>query len=128
MPDEPDVDAGAAERLLRSWAAAYPETREDHPWGESAFKVRDKVFLFIGAPPDSALGFSVKLPRSFEFALEYPFVRPARYGLARARWVQVRLTENDRVPPLLLRGWLDESFRAVAPKRLAAALPPLAPE
>ena len=32
---------------LRKAALAYPETREDHPWGESAFKVKEKVFLFM---------------------------------------------------------------------------------
>ena len=30
--------------LLRAYAKAYPEAHEDFPWGESAIKVRGKVF------------------------------------------------------------------------------------
>ena len=32
---------------LRKCALAYPDAREDFPWGESAFKVNGKVFLFL---------------------------------------------------------------------------------
>ena len=28
-------------------ALDYPETREDHPWGETAFKVKEKAFVFM---------------------------------------------------------------------------------
>ena len=34
---------------LRKAALAYPETREDHPWGESAFKVKDWLEESFGA-------------------------------------------------------------------------------
>ncbi len=39
-----------AENMLRSYALSLPEAWEDHPWGETAIKVRKKVFLFMGRP------------------------------------------------------------------------------
>ena len=34
---------------FRESAMGYPDAIEDHPWGESAFKVNKKVFLFMGS-------------------------------------------------------------------------------
>jgi hypothetical protein len=55
---------GSAEAALRSHALAYPEAREDFPWGERVVKVRGKVFVFLGRPEDGGLSLSVKLPGS----------------------------------------------------------------
>ncbi len=38
---------------LRRFALTYPEAHEDHPWGETAIKVKGKVFLFLGRPEDA---------------------------------------------------------------------------
>jgi predicted DNA-binding protein (MmcQ/YjbR family) len=116
-PDALDV----LEARLRAAAAGYPETHEDHPWGESAFKVRGKVFLVLHRG-DDALSFSLKLPASREFALVWDFAAPTGYGLGRSGWITCRIGPGTEVDPDLLLGWLDESFRAVAPKRLAATL------
>ena len=107
---------------LREAALSYPDAYEDHPWGDTVFKVAGKIFLFMG-PWEGGLGFSVKLPRSFEFALEYPFTKPAGYNLGRARWVECRFERGEKVPLPVLTAWLDESYRAVAPRRLVKALP-----
>lgn len=46
---------GAAWANLRELALGYPETREDHPWGHLALKVRGKkVFLFLNGPGELA--------------------------------------------------------------------------
>ena len=34
---------------LRKKALSYPGTDEHHPWGETAIKVKGKVFLFMRA-------------------------------------------------------------------------------
>ena len=43
-----------AMETLRKAALAYPETREDHPWGEIAIKVKGKVFVFMGYSEDGS--------------------------------------------------------------------------
>jgi predicted DNA-binding protein (MmcQ/YjbR family) len=114
-----ETDLAKAEAALRAHALAFPETREDHPWGESAFKVKGKTFLFLSWHEDG-LNLSMKLPRSREFALEYPFTTPTGYGLGKASWVSSRFTPGERVPLDVLRAWMDESYAAIAPKKLAA--------
>jgi len=68
------------------------------------------------------LGFSVKLPVSAASALEMPFTEPTGYGLGKHGWVTAQFPTSDEVPLDLLREWIDESFRAVAPKSVLAQL------
>jgi predicted DNA-binding protein (MmcQ/YjbR family) len=106
---------------LRRFAFALPEAWEDHPWGESVAKVGKKVFVFFGSTDGEApYGFSVKLPLSNDEALSLPFTVPTGYGLDRGNWVTVRPPED--VPLDLLLGWIEESYRTVAPKLLVALL------
>jgi predicted DNA-binding protein (MmcQ/YjbR family) len=110
-----------AEAALRKCALGYPQATEDHPWGESAFKVKGKVFLFLSRH-DGGLNLSMKLPVSGPGALGLPFASPTGYGLGKSGWVTARFGAGDEVPVELIREWIDESFRAVAPKRVVAAL------
>ena len=107
---------------VRKCALAYPGVREDHPWGESAFKVKDKVFVFTNVTKD-ALHVTVKLPRSREFALEmHAFTKPTGYGLGKAGWITAEFGAKNNPPLDILEAWIDESFRAVAPKKVVAAM------
>jgi predicted DNA-binding protein (MmcQ/YjbR family) len=106
--------------LLR-FALTFPEAVEDHPWGETVVKVRGKVFLFLGGS-QGELSLSVKLPQSKEFALEYPFTKPTGYGLGKAGWVSASFEGRQKPPMDLLQHWVRESYRAVALKKLVAAL------
>ena len=106
---------------LRAFAFSLPEAWEDHPWGESVAKVGKKVFVFFGMTDgDEPFGFSVKLPISHDEAHSFPFTSPTGYGLDRGHWVTVRPPED--VPVDLLLGWIEESYRTVAPKALVARL------
>lgn len=109
---------------LRAFALSLPEAYEDHPWGESVAKVGKKVFVFLGRgdSPDGSYGFSVKLPRSSGVVLGLPFASPTGYGLGRAGWVSLSLTPAETPPLGVLFEWIEESYRAVAPKKLAARL------
>ena len=69
------------------------------------------------------LNLCVKLPFSNSAALTHPFTRPAEYGLGKSGWVAARLTNDTAVPLELLKQSVDESYRAVAPKKLVASLP-----
>lgn len=110
-----------AAKALKKHALSLPEAYEDHPWGESVAKVRKKVFVFFGHGESDHLGFSVKLPESLEAALHLPFTEPTGYGLGKAGWVSVDFRKG--APPLdIFKDWIEESYCAVAPKKLAAQL------
>ena len=110
-----------ARTSLRRAALAFPETREDHPWGESAFKVRGKVFLFM-SEVEEQLRLTMKLPESRGFALLLPFAQPTGYGLGRSGWVTASFGPKEMVPLPMLLDWMEESFRAVAPKKVRLLL------
>jgi predicted DNA-binding protein (MmcQ/YjbR family) len=118
MPRPKNRDAA----LLREFALKYPGAREDFPWGERVVKVRDKVFVFLGRG-DEEVGVTVKLPSSGLMALGLPFASPTGYGLGKSGWVTARFGPKDKPPLELLQEWIDESYRAVAPKELVRALP-----
>ena len=106
---------------LRDFALSLPEAFEDHPWGESVAKVRGKVFVFFGADGSPTPRMTVKLVESHGHALSIEGAEPTGYGLGRSGWVTVPLQANG-VDPELLRDWIEESYRIVAPKRLVAEL------
>jgi predicted DNA-binding protein (MmcQ/YjbR family) len=111
----------AAEAALRAFALAYPEATEDFPWGERALKVRGKVFVFMSRDAPE-LSLSVKLPASAEGALQLPFCEPTHYGLGRSGWITASFGAGRKAPLDVLRSWIDESYRAIAPRRLVASL------
>ena len=113
---------GRAAAAIRRYALSLPEAAEDFPWGERVAKVKGKVFVFLGADPvaESPLSLSVKLPESGEEALTLPFTKPTGYGLGKSGWVTATFAPRERPPVEVLRAWILESYRAVAPKTLAA--------
>jgi predicted DNA-binding protein (MmcQ/YjbR family) len=91
----------SARAKLLDHALALPEAWLDHPWGEDVAKVGKKIFVFFGLK-GTDLGIGVKLPRSLLFA-------------------RTRFARGDDVPLDLMREWIEESYEAIAPKKLAAA-------
>lgn len=116
------TDIQASEAALRSHALGYPESCEEFPWDEHrALKVKGKTFVFMSKDTE-VLSLSVKLPRSHDIALMLPFAQPTGYGLGKSGWVSARF-EPGTTPPLdMLQAWIDESYRAIAPKKLVAQL------
>ena len=112
----------AYEEELLAFAMRYPGAWIDHPWGENVVKVKKKVFVFAGIPSDK-LTISVKLPDSRFEALLLPFAEPTGYGLGKSGWVTATFPEGQDPPMGLLSRWIDESYRAVAPKTLLKTLP-----
>jgi predicted DNA-binding protein (MmcQ/YjbR family) len=109
------------ELALREAGMSYPEVTEDFPWGHRTLKVKGKAFVFMGIG-DEGLFLSVKLPQSNSAALMLPFAQPTGYGLGKSGWVSANFGAKDTPPLEMLRQWLDESYRAVAPKKLVAQL------
>ncbi len=106
---------------LRKLALTYPETYEEMPWGHHAIKVKGKAFVFLAADGET-FSLSTKLPSSAGVALKLPFASPTEYGLGRSGWVTGRFARGGPLPFEVLKLWIDESYRALAPKRLIAQL------
>ena len=109
-------------QALRAYGLGLPETVEDFPWGHTALKVRGKTFLWLDES-DGKLSLTVKLPVSRDFAETFDFAEPAGYGLGRSGWITCRFASGDEADLDLFERWIAESYRAVAPKKLAALLP-----
>src|SRR3954447_26618737 len=120
-PTRPSAAIAKQFDALRKHGLAYPETHEDHPWGHSALKVKGKAFAFLWADAEG-LSISVKLPDSNSLALNLPFAEPTGYGLGKSGWVSAKFASKDKLPVDLLFEWLDESFRAIAPKKVLAGM------
>ena len=112
----------ALRKLLLEYALGLPEAYLDHPWGEDVVKVRKKVVVFFGMPEvlEYPPGMTVKLVESQPLALAQPGVEPSGYNLGKSGWVSVRFGPEH--PFEMLREWIDESYRAVAPKTLSTKL------
>jgi predicted DNA-binding protein (MmcQ/YjbR family) len=109
---------------LRAFALGLPGAYEDHPWDEVVVKVNKKIFVFFGLATelDKRLQLGVKLPQTGVYALQMPGVTPSGYNLGKHGWVTVQCAFKSSPPADLLLEWIEESYRAVAPKRLIAQL------
>jgi predicted DNA-binding protein (MmcQ/YjbR family) len=125
----PNKKLESARARLLAHALTMPGAYEDFPWGESVAKVSKKIFLFLGSSEaggmsEGVIGFGVKLPESGPDVLELPFTEPSGYGLGKSGWVTVRFPPEEGEPPWdQFFAWIEESYRSVAPKKLAAIAP-----
>jgi predicted DNA-binding protein (MmcQ/YjbR family) len=118
-PRTPPTDAALLE--LRSFGLRYPGAHTKSPWpGHLDLAVNDKTFAYLSIEGEP-FTLSCKLPRSSDDALTLPFVTPTPYGLGKSGWVTASLPGGP-VPIELFKAWLEESYRAQAPKRLSKQL------
>ena len=110
--------AGTREKVLE-FALSLPGTFEDHPWGEDVVKANRKIFVFAGSVGSRRI--TVKLAESHAHALATEGAEPTGYGLGASGWVTVPLRAPG-VSLAVLRDWVEESYRIVAPKTLVAEL------
>ena len=114
----------APEMAIRKFALGMPQAAEDFPWGHRAFRVgKGKIFLFL-AWDNGVFTVTAKLPQSQGMALTLPFVELTGYGMGKSGWVTAKFQGRDRVPVGMLVQWIEESFRSIAPKRVAALMQP----
>jgi predicted DNA-binding protein (MmcQ/YjbR family) len=123
-PARPARDFRPVSRELRGFAMGLPGATEDFPWGDRVAKVNGKVFVFLGLDPvpGGPIGLSLKLPASGQEALDLPFTKPTGYGLGKSGWVSATFEPGEEVPLDILKTWILESYQAIAPKKLRAAL------
>jgi predicted DNA-binding protein (MmcQ/YjbR family) len=104
---------------VRNLALALPSAWEDFPWDEVVVKVNKKIFVFLGHPDSENNSITVKLTASHDHALNIAGAAPAGYGMGKSGWVTVPVAGADAD---LFGDWVEESYRNVAPKKLAAEL------
>jgi predicted DNA-binding protein (MmcQ/YjbR family) len=106
---------------LRDYGLALPGAHLKSPWpGHKDLAVNDKTFAYLSTEGEP-LGISCKLPSSSAMALLLPFTKPTEYGLGKSGWVSATFAEHE--PSLeMLKAWIDESYRAQAPKKLLKEL------
>jgi predicted DNA-binding protein (MmcQ/YjbR family) len=119
------MDGGRSATLveeLRAWGLSLPGAHRKSPWPDhDDLAVNDKTFAYL---PKSGEPFSLscKLPYTGSAALELPFAQPTGYGLGKSGWVTFTPPEAE-VPPIeQLKEWVEESYRAQAPRRLVREL------
>jgi predicted DNA-binding protein (MmcQ/YjbR family) len=107
---------------LRAFGMTYPGAHFMSPWpGHKDLAVKGKTFAYLSIEGEP-FGISCKLPRSNAVALMLPFCKPAAYGLGKSGWVAAQFGESDEIPVDMLKQWIDESYRAQAPKTLVKQL------
>lgn len=107
---------------VREAAAAYPEAERAFLFGDhEVYRVREKVFIWLGEGDDGGPGISVKLKDTQDAALTLPFTKPAAYGMAKWGWVDAAFPRG-KMPMDLVLQWMEESYRHTAPKKLLKVL------
>lgn len=106
---------------LREFGLAYPGAHIKSPWPDHAdLAVNDKTFAYL-PKPGSPFSISCKLPETAIDALDLPFCKPTGYGLGKWGWVTANIPTGP-IPIDLFKDWIDESYRAQAPKKLIREL------
>src|SRR5262249_30369820 len=107
----------------RAFGLAYPGAHLKSPWpGHMDLAVNDKTFAYLSVEGEP-LSISCKLPHSCVAALTLPFTKPTAYGLGKSGWVSASFPQGESPSIEILKAWIDESYRAQAPKKLVRSLP-----
>ena len=117
----PKRASDAAAKELRAFGLTFPGAHTKSPWpGHLDLAVNDKTFAYLSVDGEP-FSIGCKLPVSSSLALMFPFAQPTPYGLGKSGWVTAQLPTGE-IPVELFKGWLIESYRAQAPKKLLREL------
>ena len=99
---------------LKQYCADKPEAVEDHPWGETVFKVKGKVFTFLGMPDSESTRITVKArAEDRDGLLALPFISVAPY-VGRYGWVKVEIADEAALEMAI--DLIDLSYEQIAAK------------
>jgi hypothetical protein len=125
MPQQTHPETKAMQAWRRT-ALGYPEAEEGTSCNKSAFKARNKAFLFMGMDHVS-YNAMVKLQGCLAEAAKLATKEPHRYAVGKGGWVKATYSRDESPPAGLLERWIDESYRLLVHKQLVAMLPDRAP-
>ena len=107
---------------LRKFGLAYPGAHTKSPWpGHLDLAVKDKTFAYLSIEGEP-FSISCKLPASGRGRPDASVRKPTEYGLGKSGWVSAEFPPGEAPPVEMLKEWIDESYRAQAPKKLVASL------
>jgi predicted DNA-binding protein (MmcQ/YjbR family) len=107
---------------LRAFGLKYPGAHIKSPWpGHHDLAVNDKTFAYLSLEGEP-FGIGCKLPQSSEVALMLPYAKPTAYGLGKSGWVSASPPPGTPIDVEMFKEWIDESYRAQAPKKLVKQL------
>ena len=109
-------------KSLRAWGLTLPGAHSKSPWpGHDDLAVKGTTFAYLAADGEP-FSISCKLPYTGEVARDLPYAAPTGYGLGKSGWVTFTPPE-DAIPDLdQLKEWVEESYRAQAPRKLVKEL------
>src|SRR5687767_8638738 len=105
---------------LRSLALEYPEAEEAVACNKSAFKARNKSFMFVGFD-DQSYNVMLKLRDSLEAAAALASQSPDSYKVGAHGWVTATFRHGQTPPPGLLEKWIEESYQLLVPRKVSPA-------
>lgn len=113
-----------AEAELTKFGLSLPETSVGPGWATTrVLKVRSKMFYVFGDRNEqpNELTIIVKLPISAGMVQDLYFVRESKGWFKQHDWVIAHFDAEDDVLAELstLKGWMTQSYCAMAPKKLA---------
>lgn len=98
---------------LQQHCLSFPGVTEDHPWGDTAYKVHGKMFACVDKHPP--LRVTVKAdPSDADALVQHPLVAKASY-VGRFGWVTITIEERAALE--LALGLIEMSYQLVARKR-----------
>lgn len=113
-------------QVMRRVALSYPQAElgvacQGTALESSTVKARDKAFLFIsGVGPSYTV--RLKLCQSQSEAMQLAANEPGRYKLGAHGWTTISFSDSEPPPIERIKRWIDESYRAIADKKLLALL------
>lgn len=106
---------------IRKLALKFPETEEGSSCNKLSYKAGKKAFLYLGGNEES-YSLMLKLVDSYAEAEKLAKKHPEVYRPGKAGWVSIEYATTQAPPKGLLERWLEESFRALVPKKIVALL------
>jgi predicted DNA-binding protein (MmcQ/YjbR family) len=107
---------------LRAYGLSLPGAHSKAPWPtHDDLAVNDKTFAYLPTEGEP-FSLSCKLPYTGEVALELPYASPTAYGLGKSGWVSFSPSEAELPSLEQLKEWVEESYRAQAPRKLVKEL------
>ena len=112
---------------LREIALSLPGTIEGNSCNKAAFKAGSKNFFFLGegaGPGAGSFTIMLKLTETASLA-EVEELRASSTGefsVGKNGWLSGEFARGEGPPAKTFQAWIEESFRALAPKKLVAEL------